>query len=360
MKDTGGTVYIPAGQYRLSDYIEVHAGIEVRGAVAWPQNMNATSFLTKVGENDPDGRALFTLYDGAGLRGLAVIYEEQHTTIKPYSYTVRGDGEGIYLVAVSLPTSWRGVDFATNRCDDHYIEYLWMAPVDIGIIVGGGSENGIIRDCHFTPNTWCLRGAVNWWDKVYNMIMERSRPYVIGESENQILYHNFVYGAREGLSVLDGAQNVYLLCHGVDSGYTSAHFSGYCSVVMVDSQLVNLHKNNPSADMHYLVTADDFTGELTMINSSFWGSSQGAWRLDGSGSVVMYGVQMHSAGSLMCELKGGELALYGMLESSRTKDFFVGEHARSLILSGNVFPGGLQIDKDEDTDADISGEDIGD
>ena len=159
--------------------------------------------------------------------------------------------------------------------------------------------------------------------------------------------------------MLDGAENVYLLCHGVDSGYTSAHFSGDCSVVMVDAQLVNLHKNNPKADMHYLVTADDFTGELTMINSSFWGSTQGAWRLHGSGRVVMYGVQMHSAGLLMCDLKGGELALYGMLESSHTKDFFVGEKAQALILSGNVFPGGLQIEKDENTDADISGEDIG-
>jgi hypothetical protein len=359
LKDTGGTVYLPAGQYRLNSYIDVWAGIELRGAVAWPQNMNKTAFLTDVGRGDPDGEALFTLYEGAGMRGLSIIYDHQdHNALTPYSYSIRGNGRGIYLVGVSLPTSWRGVDFASYRCDEHYIEYLWMAPLDTGIHVGAGSENGIIRDCHFTPNTWCLRTGDNWWNNVYRMIMERSRPYVIGESKNQILYHNFTYGAREGLSVTDGAYDVYLLCHGVDSGYTSAHFSGDCTVTMVDSQLVNLYQGNGNADLHYLVTADDFTGQLTMIQSAFWGTTKGAWVLGGSGDVVMYGVQMHSAGVPLCRLEGGTLALYGMLETSRTEDFHIGEGALALDISGNVFPGGLQIKRDEGAEAEIKGTDI--
>lgn len=359
LKDTGGTVYLPAGQYRLNGYIDVWAGIELRGAVAWPQNMNKTAFLTDVGRNDPDGRALFTLYDGAGMRGLSVIYDYQdHNALTPYAYSIRGNGRGIYLVGVSLPTSWRGVDFASYRCDEHYIEYLWMAPLDTGIHVGAGSENGIIRDCHFTPNTWCLRTGDNWWNNVYKTIMERSRPYVIGESKNQILYHNFTYGAREGLSVLDGAYDVYLLCHGVDSGYTSAYFSGDCTVTMVDSQLVNLYQNNSGADLHYLETAEDFTGRLTMIQSAYWGSTKGAFILRGEGDVVMYGVQMHSAGVPLCRLDGGSLSLYGMLETSRTEDFHIGEGALSLDISGNVFPGGLQIKKDDNATADITGSDV--
>ena len=358
LERTGGTIYLPVGQYRLSDSIEVWAGIELRGAVAWPQNQNKTAFLTDVGRDDPDGEALFTLYDGAGMRGLSVIYDSQdHNDLTPYSYTIRGKGKGIYLVGVSLPTSWRGVDFASYRCDDHYVEYLWMAPLETGIIVGAGSENGIIRDCHFTPNTWCLRGGDGWWDNVYRQIMENARPYVIGESQNQILYHNFTYGAREGLSVTDGAYDVYLLCHGVDSGYTSAHFSGDCTVTMVDSQLVNLYQRG-EGDLHYIETSDDFTGQLTMIQSAFWGSTKGAFVLRGEGDVVMYGVQMHSAGDPLCRLYGGSLSLYGMLETSRTDDFYIGAGAASLELSGNVFPGGLQIRRDENSKVVITGKDV--
>ncbi len=359
LKGKGGTVYLPAGQYKLTGYINVWEGIEVRGAVAWPQNMNQTSLLTQVGRNDPDGTALFTLHSGAGMRGISVVYEAQnHAALEPYSYTIRGKGEGIYLVAVNLPTSWRGVDFASYRCDDHYIEYLWMAPLDTGIAVGAGSENGIIRDCHFTPNTWTLRAGDNWWNDVYNVIMDRSRPYVIGESSNEILYHNFTYGAREGLSVTDGAQDVYLLCHGVDSGYTSAHFSGDCSVTMVDCQLVNLHQNNGAADMHYLETSADFEGKITLLQTAYWGSTKGAFVLNGDGEIVMYGVQMHASGSPMCRLLGGSLELYGMLESSRTQDFFIGDDAVSLTISGNIFPGGLQIEQSDGATAEITGRDL--
>ena len=361
LKGKGGTVYLPAGKYVLSSHIEIWEGIELRGAVAWPQNMNRTELRTEVGKNDPDGKALFTLYDGAGMRGLSVVYAGQnHTSLDPYSYTIRGKGEGIYLVAINLPTSWRGVDFATYRCDTHYVEYLWMAPLDVGITVGAGSENGIIRDCHFTPNTWCSHVTDGWWDDVYNVIMERSRPYIVGESKNQLLYHNFVYGAREGLVVSDGAEDVYLLCHGVDSGYTSAYFEGDCSVTMVDCQLVNLHKNNGAADMHYFVTSEDFEGKITMTQTAFWGSTKGAFVLNGEGDVVMYGVQMHAAGTPMCRLNGGTLKLYGMLESTRTKDFVIGENAISLTLSGNVFPGGLQIEQEDGADAEITGRDLED
>ena len=129
--------------------------------------MNKTEFRTEVGKDNPNGRAVFTLYDGSGMRGLSVTYPSQNNAdLGLYSYTIRGNGKGIYLVAISLPTSWRGVDFASYRCDNHYIEYLWMAALDIGIAVGAGSENGIIRDCHFTPNTWCIRTNDRWWDDV--------------------------------------------------------------------------------------------------------------------------------------------------------------------------------------------------
>jgi hypothetical protein len=127
---------------------------------------------------------------------------------------------------------------------------------------------------------------------------------------------------------------------------------------MVDSQLVNLYQGNGSAELHYLETAEDFTGRLTMIQSAYWGSTKGAFVLRGEGDVVMYGVQMHSAGVPLCRLDGGSLSLYGMLETSRTEDFHIGEGALSLDISGNVFPGGLQIKKDDNATADITGSDV--
>ena len=74
--------------------------------------------------------------------------------------------------------------------------------------------------------------------------------------------------------------------------------------------------------------------------------------------MIMYGVQMHAAGIPLCRLYGGSLSLYGMLETSRTDDFHIGAGAVALELSGNVFPGGLQIRRDENSKVLITGKDI--
>ncbi len=364
----GGTIYIPAGTYTISEPITVTKGIELRGAASWVQNAmweptrnqnTGTVIHTQVGRKDPDGEALFTLYDGAGLRGLSVWYTAQNTAaLEPYSYTVRGRGKGIYVVDVALPTSWRGIDFSTYRCDEHYVEYLWGSFMNIGISVGSGSENGIIRDCQFTPNSWPLRDDTDWWDQVYEPIMEQGRPWIIGESKNQILYHNFTYGARQGLSVHDGAKDVYVLGHGVDSGYTSAYFAGDCSVHMVNAQLVNLYQKKAGLTMNYLVTDESFTGTLDLINSAYWGATTGAMDLRGEGNVRLLGVLMQNAGAPMCTISGGTLEIYGMLNVSRTKDFNVLGDTRALILSGNIYSSGLQIDRESDCEAEIRGTDL--
>ncbi len=359
LKETGGLVYIPAGTYTVSAPIHVWAGIEIRGAIMWPGNGNFTSIHTNVGMDDPDGDALFTLYEGAGLRGFGVIYPEQGSLpIKEYSYTIRGRGAGVYVVAMSLPTSWRGIDFSSYRCDDHYVEYLWAALLDVGISVGAGSENGIIRDCQLTPNTWCLRANDSWWSDAYNIIMERGRPWVIGESKNQILYHNFTYGAREGLSIEDGAENVYVIGHGVDSGYTSAHFAGNCSVYMINSQLVNLYTTASGKTLNYIVTDESFEGEINMISAAFWGTPTSAMVLNGEGTLRMYGAQFHATGSPLCSLNGGSLEMYGSIIGSRTKDYVIKDAAQSLILSGNIYGDGLQIEGDNDALTKVSGTDF--
>lgn len=344
LKETGGTVYIPAGSYRLEGHVDIWAGIEVRGAVSWAQNMNRTSLLTKFGEDDPDGTPLMTLYEGAGIRGFGVIYDHQDTSdLKPYSFTVQGKGKGVYVVDISLPTSYNGVDFATYRCDEHYIEYLWMAPLNVGIEVGGGSENGIIRDCHFTPNTWCLRGKEDYWENVDRMIMAQSRPYVIGKSKNQILYHNFVFAAYQGLSILDGAQNVYSLCHGVDAGNISAYFEGDCTATLVDSQLVNRDDSGANRDMNYIRTNDDFTGSVEMIGLAAWGSPKSALYLEGDGNLAIRCALISAAGSPMARLDAGSLSVWGMFNRGHSCDYAVGADARALLIAGNVYASGLRL-----------------
>ncbi len=358
LKETGGTVYLPAGSYTVSDHIDVWAGIELRGIAIWSHSFNPTQINTSFGLNDPDGEALFTLFDGAGMIGISVVYNTQNTNnLQPYSFTIQGNGKNIYLVDVTLPTSWNGVDFATYRCDNHYIEFLYGAFLNTGIQVGAGSENGIIRDCHFTPNCFAVHTDDNWWTGPYVSIMTRSRPFIIGESKNQILYHNFTYGASQGLTVLDGAQDVYVLSHGVDSGDISAYFSGDCTVTLVNTELVNLYTAGTAKHFNYVYTEEDFTGKIDFINVAGWGTCKNAFNLNGDGEVNVYGGNIVSAGAPMCRLNAGSASFVGVINASRTTDAIAGDMAMSLNLSGNLFASGIRIDKSF-TDDMLSGTDI--
>lgn len=344
LRETGGTVYLGAGNYRLSGHIDVWAGVEVRGAVAWSHNINRTALNTAFGKDDPDGESLFTLYDGAGLRGIAVIYNEQNTkSLDKYSFTVRGNGKNVYIAGVSLPTSYNAVDFATYRCDNHYIEYLWAAPLHTGVIVGAGSENGIVRDCQFTPNTWCLRDDDNYWGNIFfSEIMPSCRTFVIGESKNEIFYHNFTYGGYEGLTVENGAENAFVIGHGVDSGEFSASFYGDCTVTLVNTQLVNLN----GVEMKYIVVHDDFTGNIKFRNLACWGSTRNAILKKGAGKLTIDGGLMIAAGRPMCDLVGGDMSVNSLINMSRTRDYMVEESASSLHLSGNIYASGMKIENE--------------
>ncbi|MBQ7338764.1 MAG: hypothetical protein IJW40_09975 [Clostridia bacterium] len=345
LKETGGMIYLPAGTYTVSDHIDVWAGIEIRGAAIWSHSFaTPTRIDTAFGHNDPDGEALFDLYEGAGMIGISVVYTQQNTNdLQPYSFTIRGRGADIYLMDVTLPTSWNGVDFASYRCDNHYIEYIHGAFLNQGIVVGAGSENGIIRDCHLTPNCFAVHTDNNWWTGPYVSIMTRGTPFVIGESKNQILYHNFTYGAYQGLTVLDGAENVYILSHGVDSGDISAYFSGKCSVTLVNTELVNLFTAGTAKHFNYVYTENDFTGTVNFINVAGWGTSRNAFCLNGNGDVNVTGAKISSAGAPLVQLNAGTATIIGLINDSRTTDFGTDGGGYSIHVAGNIFSSGLRF-----------------
>ena len=347
MKATGGTIYIPGGYYYVNEHIDVWAGIEIRGAADFECNLDGvTRIQSTFGENDPNGPALFDLYDGSGMRGIAIYYPNQDKgTLKPYSFTIRGHGKNVYLVDMTLPTSWNAVDFATYRCDNHYVEYIHAAIINTGIQVGAGSENGIIRDCQFTPNTWILRSKPSngWWGDVYNILMKQGCTFVVGESKNEVLYHNFTYGAYEGLSIRDGAKDVFVLAHGVDAGNFPVRVSGNSTSLLIDCQLVNLN----GTDNRYFLTDEDFTGTVTTVNQAGWGSTKGAFLLKGTGTVNVIGGQMHAAGSPMCEFRAGKANFFGLFNAGRSVDFKLGQDASALHIAGNVLRSGLRITGEE-------------
>lgn len=346
LKSTGGIVYLPTGKYYVEQPINVWAGIELRGSADAPHYLGVTTatILTDWGRDKADGDALFTLYDGAGMRGLNIIYYNQKTAdIHPYAFTIRGNGSGIYVCNMMMNSSYNLVDFATYRCDSHYVEYIWGAPAYRGIVVGAGSTGGIIRDCQFTPNCWNGDGVV--WDEAYKFIMTNAQQFVIGESSGETLYHNFTYGAYRGLTLLDGAKDVYVVSHGVDSGNFSFYAEGNCTALLADTQLVNLN----GADMNYVYIDKSFTGELTFIGTNMWGTPKNSVIMHGTGKLTLLGGTVPTAGSRYITADAGETYVMGVHVKQRTLKSDIYAYGTAKVTSfGNIFASGGKFKTEDD------------
>ncbi len=68
----GGTVFIPAGQYRLSNEVTVKEGVRVMGAGAGTDPIISTVFITE--KNAGDASAYFTLEDSTEICGVTFYY----------------------------------------------------------------------------------------------------------------------------------------------------------------------------------------------------------------------------------------------------------------------------------------------
>ena len=347
LKDTGGTVYIPGGYYFMSSPVTVYEGVEIRGCEDIPNYFPKTVIYTDFGRDDGEGQALFTLKSRSGMRGIGVHYYKQSTDdIRPYSFTVRGEGSDIYVINTALINSYNGIDFAANRCDRHYIEYVWGTPLYRGITVGAGSTDGVIRDVHYTPNAWyaardSLEGKGHSdFNTRLEYIKANSQPFVIGESVNEILFHNFVYGAYRGLTLLDGAKNAVALGHGVDCGNIAIYAEGDGEIALIDPQLVNL----PGVDRNYIFTSESFSGSVTAVNAACWGDPLVSFRKTGVGSLKIFGASIDAAGTALFECNGGEVYASGLFNRSESTpyDFILGKNSGQVTSVGNMFVSGLK------------------
>ena len=346
LKETGGTVYLPAGTYQLDAPIDVWSGIELRGASeAATSAVSPTKINTDYGRDEPEADALITLHAGSGLRGLRISYPQVIADIgaakpvyTPYAFTVRGDGADIYIINVNMHSSFNGVDFMTNRCDRHYIQYVWGCPINIGIQVGGGSVDGIVRDVHYTPN--CFGGGGDIWQNVFSYIMSHSRCFLVTDSENEVLYHNFTYAGWRGMEIGDGAKNCVSICHGTDCGNYASYIGGDCSAVLIDSQLVNLPGGSPDFRA-YVYTDPTFEGHVEMYNTGMWGATVNTVYLEGDGDIIFYQGVISNTGKTTFNVRAGTCGIYGIISPEVvTKDVDVASKAEKCEVVGNLFGSG--------------------
>jgi hypothetical protein len=169
------------------------------------------------------------------------------------------------------------MDLMTHRCDNHFIDYLSGSPTKTGIAIGGKSENGVVQNMQLNPHyaRRLPRGNKLFQDpgnKIWEYQKENLDALVIGDSVNQFLYQNFVFGSLYGIRFTkdsgSGAINCISHGHGTDGSKVGVFFDhGDGPITMVNSELVAMSSQNKTA----IKIGPDFSNKATLINTLVWG-----------------------------------------------------------------------------------------
>lgn len=250
----GGTVYLPAGWYRVEGRLRVPAGVELRGAAASPNrdedgDSGGTVLFAYAGRDSADAdtaTAFVTLAgNGSGVRGLRVFHPENNPAQEggyvPYPYDIRGTGRGTYVSDVGLPNSWSAVDEGNDSFVVHKVTGVFLNRGITARAGRGGSiddvlsnGNGVNRTGFGIPR-WGLGGDL--FAQTIDGFTRKNTDLVHVDGARGLTVSNvFGYGMHNGLVVTAGDVHAFNL--GTDNlgdgGYTvKADPSAEVSVVNV-------------------------------------------------------------------------------------------------------------------------------
>lgn len=323
MAQGGGTVFLPAGAYRITAPLTVPTGVELRGVSEGPHHAQTRGSVLDViaGKGEEDGTPFITVAARAGLRGLTFHYPEQDSTdVKPYPWMVRGAGEDLWIINITCTFAYRMLDLATHRCDRHYVDYASGSALREAFRVGGGSVGGRLINCQLNPNYYSFTTTYNnspsrlgkeggrHGDAAYTYAKANGDAFVIGDCTKQILFQNFVFGVKRGL-VLTGTSGPsgWCLGHGSDQCCQDiwAERIGAAGMPFINSQFVTVDDNGPGRC--YIGTAPAFTGTLQMLGVDGWGTPLTAARIEG-GRLQLASAVFSNSGAAMVTLRGAASA----------------------------------------------------
>lgn len=341
----GGVVYVPAGEYRLESPITVKSGVELRGATPhFHYTITRTSyFITDYGKGKPDAPALITLEEKSGLRGISVSYDKvRQETIGEYATSVLGKGSDIFVIAVTVTSCWYALDFASHRCDRHYIDGFNYVTFNMGLAVGGGSEDGVVINAHANPghvwdNPYTDRQSwvTSWNGALQRYLFEHTTGFYIGESKNETIYMSIIFGTVKGVHIDNGAKDAWVISHGIDFSAVGIYLEGESSSVIVDNQLVGTWDKGEYKSTAIAAT-ESFTGTIDVYNLCPWNIHDSAVRLK-NGTVNINGGIFFESGDFGVLGEGGDANVSGVIFMRRTKNDFTSLNENSeLCAFGNI------------------------
>lgn len=356
--DGGGVVFLPPGKYKVLGNLVIPSGVELKGSVDVSTTPTGPGSILEVyaGRNNPNGEPFLKLSANSGIRGIVFNYPEQVSTDLPniatYPYCIQATGSDVYMINIGMRGVDKGVDLFSYPSHNHYIDYLAGHAFNIGIRVGGGTENGRIYNTQFNVIAYACGSESKYggWSNSPDAGNSRAYEYgfnhfnfmILGDCQNQFLYNDFHYGSQNGiiLSDIDGAGPSGLSIGSAIDGSRNALIIdavGNDGFDFVNSQIVSIGDQNTK----YIQTGAGYTSGVTLFNADFWGNPSNGIYMNG-GTLNLQQANINQPGQQrMALLNSGTLNI-------EASSIFPGDHllaygseSQLSIHSSVVEPSGI-------------------
>ena len=341
---TGGTVYIPQGEYYVNEPLIVPSGVELRGIYDVPTHSvtKGSIICTSFGKNNENASAFISLEEGSGINGVSFYYPQQtYTNFIPYSWTVQSLGENCWAKNCVFVNSYNAIDFGTNPSDGHYINYVSGSPLRRGIFVGNNSSNGWVENVQFNPHYW-KRANISVLDKTNSELLNNELNFtleamIFGDNASEHVLGTFGYAAKDLLVFKDqgkGGTNGVFIGHGSDGCRNALVAEELDTVVMINSELVSM---NYTEDMHHIVMKSTVTGTLAQFNMTAWAQPLASSIEVESGNLIIAQLFYHNLENTtnIAKVSGGTLYMSTSMLPIKDTHFIVKNNGK-INLIGNL------------------------
>lgn len=356
--DGGGIVFLPPGNYRVNGTLTVPIGVELKGASDLSTTPTGGGSILEVyaGKGSTSGTSFLTLQQGSGVRGITFNYPEQTYDLLPspnlYPYCIQGAGNDVYIINVALRATYLGIDLFTNKCDNHYVDYLTGHVLKNGIRIGGGSNGGMVSNTQFNTLVFACGGESKWgsWPNSSSTCENDSYDYnwanmefmILGDCQDQLLYNDFHYGSKTGIVLTSesgsGPQGMSMGL-GIDGSkiamrIDAVHPDGFD---FVNTQIVAIGDQNTK----YIETGVGLTSEIKMLNSDFWGSTLNGIVMNGGTLNIQSANFLHPGQNGLAQINLGTLVFENVVIKPTSALANSGAEASLHIRSSIVDPNGI-------------------
>ena len=343
----GGTVYVPAGVYRLEGALTVPTGVELRGSFESAHYGNGTYRGTQLyvygSKDNENGAPLITLSEGSGVKGMTVFYPEQgysdqalidEEMVHAYPPTVRAN-EGTWIQNMAMIGTYTAIDAMTNRCDDIVITDVTGAAMYATLIMGHGTDGGVVQNLHFNYSGWTQQGR---YENCPNGTITAD-----GVTRRDDLLGDYTTRVTKGL-ILGDVKNVnFFSCFNIivaeqivlmTDPYTGGDFEGTMWGVAFDAAtygvvgeagcdaeltiVSSMGVFNRQGGGYNVWTKPGFTGTVSLFNADAWDAASNLVYVEG-GTVNLVQLFSWCVYRGVCRT-GGVLNLYGSTIISNNGD----------------------------------------